>query len=223
MVILLTFEQAKGIVATAVGADKSNALDVAESHLLKAITKLSRMNNVNFNREWVTFTLTAGKSSYKIGSDVLSEYMDIKKIQHIWHNDRSIEPIKVLGIDEYKSNCSGLSSTGVPVIATVHSSDPILEVYPVPDSNYSVSCYVKRKINKFEDIDSAYHDVVVDYALLSVSATKDPNVAIRLFEEGIDDLKYDSMVGWIGNNIPVSRHMGIQTDRANSDSGNLRP
>ena len=169
----------------------------------------------------MTFDLTSGKGSYKIGSEILSKYVGIKKVQHLWHNDRNIAPIEIVGLDEFQRNTSGMSNSGLPIIATVHSSSPILEVYPVPDSNYSVSCYVKRKISKFSDIDDYYHDVIVDYALLSVAAVKDPSVSIRLAKEGLDDLKYDSIIGWIGDNIPISRHLGTGYGRGN-DSGNLR-
>lgn len=201
-------DDAVNVVAMAVGGDAVTAKIIAKAHIDKAVLKFSRLNNVSFNRRWTEATLTANKEKYTLGKDIFTDFSDIQKIQYFWRTDVVGWPITVVSIEEFQQHSSGYTTTGAPVLATIHSDSGILEFYPTPDSAYTVAAYLKRQITKFEDIDDAYHDVVIDYAIMSVFATKDAGTAAMMLREGFDDIKRDSRVGWAGGGISINRHLG---------------
>ena len=217
----MTLDEAKEIVSLAVGTDKPQAEDIAEAHISKAVLKFARANNTNFNRKWATGTLTSGKSSYVVGAEIFSGYSEIQKVQYLWRTDVPGWPISVIGLEAFNRRARGSTTSGPPVVATIHSDKATLELYPIPDSAYTIAANLKKKITGWADIPSYYQDIVVDYAVASVMATRNAEVAVQLLKAGLDDMKYDSIVGWTGDQIPLLRHITEVDDSNTADSGNL--
>ena len=124
-------------------------------------------------------------------------------------------------MDEFKVKTEGLSASGWPRYGTVHSDKATLEVYPVPDSTYTVGTYMKKKITSLNDIGDAYHDIIIDVAVESIQALSNPNLATKLAVEGVAALQESSRVKWGGNRIPIERHLAGGSS-IGADSGNLR-
>ena len=153
----------------------------------------------------------------------MTDFTGFAKMRYLWRTDVKGQPITIVGLEEFNRVARGGTGSGVPTVATIHSHDAMLEFYPIPNSNYSVGAYLKKKITGLEDIPDQFHDVVVDYGIVSIQATKDAAVAVEMLKQGIKDLLNSSMIGWAGDTIPISRHLGADGGRATSDSQNLRP
>ena len=196
----------------------ADARDMAQGLLAAAVIKIGRMPAVSWNRRNVEFSFTSGKSSYETGKDIFGEFTDIKNIQYIWITDSNGSPVKMYSLQEFNRLARGLSSSGKPRIATMHSDDETLEVYPVPDSDYNAVAYVQRVISKFDDIPVEYHDLLVNYA----NASYDTRTSVAFFAEGKKEAQGDTLTRWDGNTIRISRGVGDQDTVATADSGNLR-
>jgi len=200
--------------------DRAAGAEVAKAILSKAILKVGRLPNVSFNRKWATFNFVSGKKTYIVGQDILGAYSDFQNASELWSTDNT-QPIMLVSLEEFNAKTRGLSDSGRPEWATLHSSTPTLEVYPTPDSAYEYGLYAKLEINKFEGIPSAYHDVLIDTAVLMVKGLADPNVAAMLMQSGIKDAMEDSLLGWSGTTIRCDRVLG-SAKTLGADSGNLR-
>lgn len=199
---------------------ESNADKVAGAVLKMAVLKVGRTPGVSWNRRHVTFSLTSGTSSYRVGVDILKsgDFEDLKNLQFVWRTDTKGEPIPIVQVQEFNKYARGGSSSGAPVVATLHSDDETFEVYPSPDSAYELWGYVQLRITKFKDIPKDYHDVVVNYAVASL----DRKSALKLAAAGLEDVKGDSLTKWEGNVIAISRHVGGSAGSKRADSHNLR-
>ena len=172
----------------------------------KAVAFVGRMPNVDFNRKWVTFNFVSGTSSYVIGKDILSDMSDIMRANVLTSTD-NVQPIQLISIQDYRALISGLTTSGRPTHATIHSANKTLEVYPTPDSAYEYGLYVQKTITRFEDIPDAYHDVVCDIGVTMVKAllSQDPSLSAMFMKEGLSAMKFDHIIGWSGSNISVAR------------------
>ncbi len=193
-----------------------NADDTARAIFNKAVTFVGRMPNVDFNRDWVTFNFVSGTKTYEIGKDILAELSDVMRATVLTATD-NVQPVEMISIESFRTVTSGLTASGRPTHATVHSSSKKLEVYPTPDSSYEYGLYAQHAITKFEDIPSAYHDVVGDVGIAMVAALKDPSIALSIAKAGLDAMKFDSIIGWSGTNVSVGRGLsGGSKNRATS-------
>jgi hypothetical protein len=180
------------------------------------------MEGVSFNRDWVWFSFVAGQGSYVLGKDFLSKYPDILNLQQLFLTDQIDSPVTLLPLDQYNNNARGGTSTGRPVIGTVHSSNATLEVYPKPNAAYTAGAYIKRKITKFSDIPEQFHDVLYSAAITLLNASANPFLAAQLTEAGLQDILRNSQTAWSGSQIPVDRTVsGANVRRRRADSGNL--
>jgi hypothetical protein len=195
-----------------------NAEVVSKGLMLKAIIKVGRMPGVDWNREGVTFNFTSGKSSYQCGADILQEFSRIKNLQCIWLTGSIDSPVNVVTLQEFNTYARGSTSTGKPKIATIHSHNETLEVWPVPDATYAAWGYVQKRILKLEDVPEYYHDVVIDVAIASL----DPRNAIEFAKSGLKDMRDDTLTPWEGSTIPLGRHIGVEYGVTGADSSNLR-
>lgn len=218
----MTFDEIAKAVAPAVPGDAANAEAIAKVHVSRAILKVGRIKDASFNKKWVTFSLTSGTSSYVIGSDILNGYPNVWTMGKLWFPNQNGRFIEILGFDEFKRLSSGGSTTGYPRWGTLHSDQATLDVYPIPDSNYTVGAYLRKKVTNLSDIDDSFHDVVMDTALVSVKALSDPNLALDLLRLGLADVRENSQTAWDENNIPIGRHVGRSYEGPGADSGNLR-
>ena len=192
--------------------------ETAKAMLKKAILKAGRSRSRSWNKEDVTFSLTANKSSYQIGVDILASFADLKKMQYLFRADVLDNPIPIVPVLEFSKYARGSTTVGAPQKATLHSSDETLEIWPIPADAYTMWGYVQKKIENLEDVPSEYHDVLIDLAVASMQARN----AKQLANEGMEAINGDSLTEWDDNVIPISRHMGIPEDANDTWSGNLR-
>ena len=194
----MTEQEATLIISLSVPKDRSGAEQLAKVAMNMAVNRMSRMTGVSFNRDLLPFTLRSGISSYKLGSDVLQKYPLVYGMQELWFTADKGYSIRLLAFDEFNRNARGGSTSGRPEIGTIHSSTATLDVYPIPDSNYSVVGYVKRQVTQLSDIPSAYHDVVCVKAIEIINATISGDLARILAEEGMKEVLADSLLSWDG-------------------------
>jgi len=214
--------RAIALAVTGGGVDKEA---IAQVYLQKAILKIGRMEGVDFNREWVDFNLTSGISKYQIGTDIIGKHPEIWSLKELWRTDVQGWSIEIVGLERFNAYTRGGSSAGAPTLGTIHSEAGYLEVYPIPDSAYTVAAYLKKKITNFSEIEEGYHDVLIDYAVASINATKDTAASFQFAKEGLNDLKNDQPTLWSGNSIGIERHINATNKSAKgrrADSCNLR-
>ena len=114
-----------------------NAAIIAKGLMEKAITKMGRMPGVDWNREGVTFTFKSGTSVYQCGVDLFTAFNRIKNLQFIWLTGSQDSPVNVVTLQEFNAYRRGSTTTGKPQIATMHSYNETLEVWPIPDAAYA--------------------------------------------------------------------------------------
>lgn len=218
----MTTEQAIDIIKLSLtGIDSASADKVAASLLNYGLVKVARKRGVDFNREYATFTLSSGKSSYILGQELFSANPNVWNLQEMYHTDIAGRPIFVLGLVDFNDRARGSNTTGRPVIATVHSNPRTLEVFPEPDKDYTVKGYVSKTIDSLDDIPDIYHDVPIDFASLAIKAATDASVAAMLLKEGLADLMADAGAHWSGGKILVERPLGIEDGGKFADSSNI--
>jgi len=218
--IQLKDSDVKRIIKYAIRADAQDADKLANDFFNKAVIHVGRTLNVDFNRKWVTFNLVASQGSYVLGKDIMAEMSDIMNAQSLYSTD-NVQPIVLMELDKFRNITGGLTASGRPTHATIHSANKTLELYPTPDGTYEYGLYVRRYISRFEDIPEAYHDVVADTGVMMVKAIDDPQIAVMLAQQGRGDMQNDNVMGWSGSTVRASRGL----DRGGglgADSGNLR-
>ena len=192
-------------IALAVPKDRANADVIAKSMLALAISKVGRMSGVSFNRDLLTFNFVVGDNSYKLGIDILQKYPLIWNMQELWFTDQQGYKVRLVGLDEYNNSARGGTSTGRPTIGTLHSSTATLEVYPIPDSAYTMCAYVRRQVNQLSDIPAAYHDLLYAKAVELITVTTNPEMAIKMAAESTLEIKQDALTEWDGTLVESDR------------------
>lgn len=215
----MTEVQAIMIVESVLPAAHPNRNDLAKAFLDKAVLKIARQQGVEFTKRWEAFSLETAKASYIIGKDILSKFPSLTAMQDLWRTDVSGWPIEILSVGKYSAESSGLTNSGPPRVATIHSNPPILEVYPIPDSDYPVRAKIRGKISAFDDVPTEYRDTVVDQALVFVKAMQDAGVLMRLTEQNVNEIRADGPLTWTGDTIGFESlgHRGsdLPPDRVN--------
>lgn len=202
--------------------DTAQADILATTLLDLSVRKFGRINSVAFNRDKVSFTLTSGTSSYKIGDDILTKYPAIWNMQYMYVTDNTGQRIDIIGLDRFNDYRIGNTDSGVPLKATIHSKNKQLEFYPTPSSDLTVIGYAKENLDKLEEIPTMYWDAVVAYAFLLVSSIEDPTVSNLLYQDNKKDMQEDSQTLWDGDQIEQGFHIGLGADgiRNKSDKFN---
>lgn len=212
-------DQAILIVESALPSAHPDRSELAKAFLGKAVLKIARQQGIEFTKRWEPFSLETGKSSYIIGSDILSKFPSLTAMQDLWRTDVSGWPIEILSVGKFSAESSGLTNSGPPRVATIHGAPPILEVYPVPDSDYPVRAKIRGKISAFDDVPTEYRDIVVDQALLFVKAMQDAGVLVKLTAENVEEIRADGPLTWTGDTIAFEsighRSSGLPPDRVN--------
>jgi hypothetical protein len=219
----MTEKQAIDIIKLSLPSGDTAGIDkVAKSVLQYAITKASRLRGTDFNREYLPGTLTNTKQEYILGTELFGSQSKVWNISEMWFTDTTGRIVEILGLDDFNVRAAGGKSTGRPTIGTVHSKTRKLRLYPIPDSAYPFEAYVTSKISALNDIDEIYHDVIVDIAGLMIQAASDPNVKLKLVQEGLKDLLLDSGSGWTGSTMLIDKPLSRgQRFRKTADSSNL--
>lgn len=210
-------------IEIAVRGDMSNKREIAGSLLKSAIKRLTRVNGIDFNRETVTFSLITGQIVYKIGKDLFKNKGGIWTIEEVYRTDTPSWQVNVVGKTEFNCDARGSTMTGAPLSMTIHSSAKKLEVWPEPDSPYSLSGIIVKRLNNLVDIPEEYDDVLLHMAIESYHATQSVVLAEKLARQGRAEVADDSDTKWMGSQIPLRRNIGEQDSRPGVDSGNLRP
>lgn len=207
-------------IALAIPKDRANATQLAGTFLTMAKSKLARMDGVDFNRSWVTFTLQAGKKAYQLGKDVVSKYPNIWSAGDFWRLDVQNWPIVNKGIEDFRYASAGDNSSGPPRLICLHSYNQMMEVYPTPDSAYEIGVYVKFQNNDIAAY-SQYWDVLYSLAITLINASANPALALELTKAGIVDVKSDGIGGYTGNIIHIERPLGNNMNVTTTSSGNI--
>lgn len=218
----MTEQQAIDLIRLSIPGGTASSDKIAKSVLQYALTKISRLKGTDFNREYLSATLTGAKQEYILGTELFGSQSKVWNISEMWFTDAVGRIVEILGLDDFNVRAAGGTTTGRPTIGTVHSKTRTLKLYPIPDSNYPIEAYVTSPINKLSDLDEIYHDIPVDVAGLMIQAARDPSIKLRLVKEGFRDLLLDAGSGWTGSTMlmdkPLSRSQGL---RKATDSGNL--
>jgi hypothetical protein len=222
----MTKDQVINAIMVAIPSERNRANEIAEGHLQKAILKLGRSREVDFNQDIQTFTTVSGTAEYVVGKDIFADISNIWDISALYNTDTPNWKVNVLGVDDFSAYARGTTTTGRPQIATLHSSSVTLELWPEPDDAYNMKANVRRVIENFDAIPPAYHDVLIDYAVASIvaaMATENPNASAMMARDGAAAVSVDTKTSWSGSTILLARHLGGSTGRVRCDSGNLRP
>ena len=213
----MTSEELKKAIALAVPGESQNATDIADTFLKMAVSRIGRTRGLDINRKWIEFDLIANKKSLKLGVDILQN--KTWGILELWRTDIQMQ-ISILSIDEFNVYARGGVATGRPEIATLHNG--ILELYPEPDSAYTVGAFVKIDLKKIDEIDERYYDVIYGKAIELINAAGNPSIAVKVADQGEKDMKNDALTEWDGHSIPLARNLGSTYRKKRYDSGNLR-
>lgn len=221
----MTKNDAVTVLAKAIGGgDIAEAKAVAAPLVDLAAASVGRKHNVGFNETQVTFSLTAGKASYQTGKDILNSIPTIRSMNNVWIDDTLDTEITMMDDERYDTLSAGTSGSGRPRIGKLYYKDksPFLEVSPKPDSAYSIKATVKLSAQKFEDIPSDYHDIVLAKAMQFARALQWGELATLLEKDGLADMRKDALGSWHGSTISVMRAFGQRGGDMGPDSGNLR-
>ena len=195
----MTLEQVKMLVAAVIPEPGAgNREELADALLAAAALKVGRMPAVMFNRELVQFNLTSGKSEYNIGSDILNEYPNFWNFESLWMKDSPGNKIEIVGLDHFSAYARGSTSTGYPKYGTVHSKTHIFEIYPIPNSNYTLLGLAKGNLD-LNDIPEDYYDVLLKQSFLLAQAMRDGNIAGVLVGHDEKEIQLASGTAWTGN------------------------
>ena len=217
----MTENDVKRFLEASVPSDRTNKVEIAKIALATAISKLGRMPDVDWNRDQVNITLTAGDGDYILNVEMLGDYPSIWNIEELWHTDSQGKPVKVVGLSEFNTYKRGSTTTGRPTIATIHSSEPKIEFYPTPDSAYELWGYVQKSIVNFSEVPDIYHDVLISVGQEFIRSITDTNMASKLAEQGMNEIEEQSKTKWTGNTIDIARHLGRSGTGSGRDSYNL--
>lgn len=198
-----------------------NAKSVAEKIGKLAIAKVGRFQATEFNKKRVTFALTANKASYDIGPDILKKFPNIWNLEFMYVTTSPGIHIDIVGLDIFRDSSAGSTTTGMPRIASLNSSDRILEFWPEPDKAYDMIGQVKINVSKLAAIPIEYHDAVLTAGYQLIHAARNVSMANAMSREARDDLERDQQPAWAGSRIIPTRSLGSSYSRRGSDSLNI--
>lgn len=188
----------------------SNWGQIADGVLTAAVLKVGKTQAVAFNREMVTFTLTANDSSYPLG-DLFDKYPAVWNLQYLFLTNSPGYKVFVVDPDEFGHFARGSATAGKPQYATLHSKKITMEFWPIPDSNYNFTGYAKENLKKLSQIPETYHDQVLNEGLRVVHAMLSGGMADRLATEGKTDMQSDGSTGSAPTIVRSDRHLATAT------------
>lgn len=215
----MTLDQVKMLVAATIPeAGEANRADLAEALLSAAALKVGRMPAVMFNRQLVEFDLVSGQWEYTIGKDILNAYPSFWNFESLWMKDTPGNRIVIVGLDHFSAYARGRTSTGYPKYATVHSKDHRFEIYPIPNSNYTLLGMAKGNLD-LNDIPQDYYDVLLKQCLVLAQAMRDGNIAGVLVGDDEKELQLADGTTWTGSMMrSTHRLLPGQVNAAASDN-----
>jgi len=194
----------------------------AEDALNLAISDIGRLRFTPWNKDTEEVTLLSGTSSYTIGSDILTGISSFRGIVSMWHTDQRQE-IVILNPHEFNSVARGSTETGRPLYATVQDKEQHLEVWPIPDADYTVFTVVRVPLD-YDDVPEEYQAMILWRAVMNENAyDKSSTVYMKareLYAESEAQIESEGFLMYQPNAIEPEYILGEgDTGRGATDSG----
>ena len=226
----LTNADAIDLIKAKIGGEDNDLRNRVAANALKlAIGAFNRIGDYEWNRQQVTFSLTSGTGTY-LFSDLWPDYKVKRLESRIWfvnHNGW----IDVKSYHEFNNITKHQSAvSGVPQIASVHSLEKQIDIWPLPNSAYSCVAMLYLQVDSLGGIPEEYHDLVVEKAIMfAIDTSIKGNIGIYessklAWDEGIKAVKNnDSYITWNDNQINPDPYITQSSTRPPRyvDSGNL--
>jgi hypothetical protein len=198
-------------------------LDAAEVGFSAALEAIGKIDYVPWNKIATTTTLTSGTGIYAL-EDLIADVQDITGVLQIWRTDTEGWNIPIYTIDRFNSYKRGVTTSGKPYCAMVYrdtDGDNKVEFYETPDDNYPLWVLVSKPL-KLEDMDAAYHEMLVWKGVMMIGDPKDGyyEKAEREFAKAEYQLKSVGFNKWNGTQIQPGYLLGQRSSGTSYDSGN---
>ena len=207
------------------GFKGDEARNKAENGYNSALVSLGRIDIVPWNKLNTTITLTAGTDKYVLGSDILSDFNDIKGLTQIWRTDEKDWRVDLLKSDQFNTYKRGDNTPGAPYCATITKNadgEKELEFFYNPDDAYVLWVEIRTSLS-IDKIDDDYLDIVKWKGVMHIA---DPSSgfyrkAKEEFSDIMSQLRAESYQKWDGTYISPAYRFGSQGGARGTDSGRL--
>ena len=224
----MTTNNALDLIKVKLGGEDSDLRNtLARSALTSAINSFNRIGNFEWNRQFVDFNLTNGTGTY-LFTDLWPDYT-VKGMEPRIYLVGQSGYIDVIDYEQFNTETKYRSTTsGTPQIATAHSKEGQIDIWPVPNDDYSCTAMLYVKVTGIDELDD-YDDLVIDRAVM-LGATKETPIeiyqaAVMSWNEGKQEIiKRTGYTVWTGNQISPDPYVTFSTtskNRHKTDSGNL--
>lgn len=218
----MTEDQIKELIKSNLVAEGVVLDKLAEIGFNAGMEHVGKLSVTPWNKKRVTITLTAGVSEYQIGVDILTDYTNCKGIVELWHTDTARYPIALRAVSQFNRYARGETTTGRPFIGTIRGNDKILEVYYIPDANYTIWAYIRFILN-FNDIPLEENEIIAWAGLMAVAPGTSGGYAkaVAMYSRCLSEIAVDSPLLWDGNRYMPELIVGNDGDSGKkSDSRN---
>lgn len=206
--------------------DDSDLKNVSARELLDAaVNHMNMLGEYRWNQQYVTATLTSGTSKYFL-YDLVPDWQ-IRKIfdEKLWFVD-SQHSIEIVSREQFNYRARGVTSTGKPNIAVIHSNETMIEFYPTPDDAYEIWAMAGILITNIAQLPVELHLPVIALATIFGAKADSPEYAQaadiwKLTVASLENTREYTV--WQGDTItPDSYGMGldVKVGRA-ADSTNI--
>lgn len=159
--------QITGMIQNNIGVAGPPGMDLAQNGYESAIGDLATMDKVPWNKEAVTFDTTTS-ATYELGSDILTDYDNIQGMISLWHNETSHGRIHLTSdVNYFNGYARTNTQTGIPRLGLIHGRKKILELWPTPDSPYTLWTYIRFPLT-LEDMPGEFHRILVWLGIMNV-------------------------------------------------------
>ncbi|MFX0194826.1 MAG: hypothetical protein ACFFCW_01795 [Candidatus Hodarchaeota archaeon] len=132
-----------------------------------ALSDLATMPHVPWNKEAVTFDTTTS-ATYELGSDILTDYPNVRGIISLWHNETTKGQIRLVAdVNYFNSYARTNTQSGAPILGIIHGRKRILELWPTPDSAYTLWAYIRFPL-ALEDVPEEFHMILVWLGVMNI-------------------------------------------------------
>lgn len=230
----MTTDEALNLIKAEMAGDDSDLRNrVARAALQSAVGAFNRLGNFWWNQKNLEFTLSSSSTGEYEAESLWPGYV-VRRIEPtIWYVGEN-RRIEVLNDIEVFNNLTKANPTdsGQPKIACFHSNTGILNVWPVPGSDYTCTVIVYFLITKITDLPVEYHDLVVDRAVMMAAPSRVGNQVNPAWQAAKDSwiegrqevLALGRLLEWTGTQIPPdewTEYASTSGRTSNPDSSNL--
>lgn len=221
----MTKKEILGMIEINSGVKGVQAQKKAKLGYKSALSSLGKIDIVPWNKLNTTVTLTAGTDKYVLGSDILSDFDDIKGLTQIWRTDVKDWRVDLLKSDQFNAYKRGDNTPGKPRFATISKNandEKELEFFYNPDDAYVLWVEVRTSLS-IDKIDDDYLDMVIWKAVLDIAENGSGfyRKAKEEYSQIMADLRKESYQKWDGTYISPAYRFGSQGGARGTDSGRL--